>query len=384
MSVTPPDATIRPLQRPVDRLTVRQHRGRLTHTLQRLAEGAATIGFVGGSITDARPGHNWPGPVVAWLVDRFPNVRFAVENAAIGSTGSDLAVFRADRDLIDRGCDLVFVEYAVNDAGVAVERRNRTREGLLRKLLRGSACDVVLVYAYCREMYEDMMAGSVPASISEFDVMAKHYGLGSVWMGLHALREMLHGQMSWEAWLPDGLHPLHRGSQSYAESVVAFLDAEFRDETQHDRGQRTPLLPPPLNPHNWEHAVRLPIESVQTEGPWAFHRWPRNEWIDRVLATSVPGAKLHFVFEGRSVSLGYDFGKTSADFCYRIDGKAWHTVRQVRPDWCANDGEFWMTVLADDLAPGQHEVDVEVIRGGEGAAAGSHFRLAFIGIVDAK
>jgi len=66
-----------------------------------------TIGFLGGSITDPRPGYNWPEPVIGWFVNRFPGVRLSVENAAIGATGSALAVFRAQWDIIDRHCDLV-------------------------------------------------------------------------------------------------------------------------------------------------------------------------------------------------------------------------------------------------------------------------------------
>ena len=47
--------------------------------------------------------------------------------------------------------------------------------------------------------------------------------IGSVWMGLHALREVRRGLLTWEEWLPDGLHPENRGSLVYAHSVTAFL-----------------------------------------------------------------------------------------------------------------------------------------------------------------
>ncbi|MCL6444234.1 MAG: SGNH/GDSL hydrolase family protein, partial [Alicyclobacillus sp.] len=177
-----------------------------------MARGRLTVGFIGGSITDARPGHNWPEGVLAWLVERYPNVRIVVENAAIGATGSDLAVFRADRDLVRHNCDLVFVEFAVNDMGLAAERRYRTREGLLRKILKSGRTDVVVVYTYAQDMYEDMMHNRVPASIAEFEELAAHYGLPSVWMGLYALDEVKRGRMKWEEWLPDGLHPTQRGS----------------------------------------------------------------------------------------------------------------------------------------------------------------------------
>ncbi len=80
--------------------TIRR-RGGLRRTARRLREGGLTVGFLDGSITDARPGYNWPEPVLAWLQGAFPGVRLAIENAAIGTVGSDLAAFRARRDILE-------------------------------------------------------------------------------------------------------------------------------------------------------------------------------------------------------------------------------------------------------------------------------------------
>ncbi len=115
--------------------TVIRHRKPLSIFKEKLQSGNVTLGFLGGSITDAAPGHNWPEAVVAWLVDAYADVRVKVENAGIGATGSDLAVFRAKRDILDRGCDLVFVEYAVNDYFEPNSKRARSREGLIRRRL---------------------------------------------------------------------------------------------------------------------------------------------------------------------------------------------------------------------------------------------------------
>jgi hypothetical protein len=81
-------------------MDVIHYRGSLKRTLKAIAGGQVTLGFIGGSITEARADCNWPDPVSAWFVENFPGVQVSVENAAIGATGSDLAVFRAERDLI--------------------------------------------------------------------------------------------------------------------------------------------------------------------------------------------------------------------------------------------------------------------------------------------
>ncbi|MCL6458935.1 MAG: SGNH/GDSL hydrolase family protein, partial [Gorillibacterium sp.] len=228
------------------------HRKSLSRTLRRIEEGKLTLGFIGGSITDPRPRHNWPEPVIGWFAETYPGLKLIVENAAIGATGSDLAVFRAKRDLIERGCDLVFVEYAVNDEGAPTDRRNRSREGLIRQLLTGEDRDLMLVYTYSPRMYESMISGSVPETIGEFEKIADHYGISSVWMGLYALNELKKGRLRWEEWLPDGLHPTSRGSLSYGQSVIHFLEQEMMRSPEREwDAKRTLALAEPLDPLNW-------------------------------------------------------------------------------------------------------------------------------------
>lgn len=372
-------------------------RGTLPHTVDKLAKGELTVGFIGGSITDGRPGHNWPEPVARWLVETFPKARISVENAGIGATGSDLASFRAKRDLIDTGCDLVFVEFAVNDNDVPAERRGRTREGLLRQLLADGRRDVVIVYTYCQDMYEDMMAGRVPPSIAEFEALAEHYGLNSVWMGKHALEEVKLGRLRWEEWLPDGLHPTQRGSLSYGASVIGFLWDALRSEAAgsaaeagatatgapavNGSAQAEAVLPEPLHAGHWQHARLVPFEEMRTEGPWMAKRWVTLQWIDRALTTAAVGAKLRFAFEGTVLALAFDFGKRAAEFRYRIDGGEWQVSSRERPDWCGDSGWLKLEVLADGLTPGRHEAELEVVHGGRPDCQGTNFDLAFAGIV---
>ncbi|OBZ13088.1 SGNH/GDSL hydrolase family protein [Bacillus sp. FJAT-26390] len=361
-------------------LSVWKHRNKLHHTLQKVKDGRIKVGFIGGSITDARPRHNWPEPVISWLAEQYPQTRISVENAAIGATGSDLAAFRAKRDLIDTECDLVFVEYAVNDENEPTLKRNRTREGLIRQLLASGQRDIVIVYTYSQNMYEAMQSGAVPDTISEFERIAEYYQIGSVWMGLYALEEVKKGRLRFEEWLPDGLHPTSRGSLSYGQSVITFLTKELLESDVNAKGLDTPL-PEPLDAKCWDKVYALSFDQVQTSGPWVIRRWPHLEWIDQVLETAAVGAGLSFRFEGRGLALGFDFGRSSAEFRYRVDGGEWQPSERERPSWLAEDGWYRLSFFGDDWSGGAHLFELEVMHGNQPNCTGTNFRLAKVGII---
>jgi lysophospholipase L1-like esterase len=369
-------------------MKVLRKRSALWRTRQRLESGALTVGFIGGSITDARPGWNWPEPVIAWLSESFPTVRLTIENAAIGATGSDLAVWRAERDLIERAYDLVFIEFAVNDLSSPSEQRQRAREGLVRKLLAGAGRDLVLTYAFSQPMYADMLAGRMPEAIAEFEQLTEHYDLSSVWMGLHALEEVRCGWLRWEDWLPDGLHPQQRGSLTYAHCVIALLEQELLAPTNANARPNSAHRPAPLNPSHWEDGYRLPFAQVQLEGPSSVRNWPKLSWIDYVLHTTAVGARVSSTFEGRGLVLGFDFGRASAEFGYQLDGGPTQFSERDRPNWCPLDGWYRLFHVADDLPPGRHTLTLEVMHGNPSGDfdrlaqySGTNFDLALIGVL---
>ena len=357
-----------------------RRRGALDHTRAAVARGRLSVGFLGGSITSAQTGTRWPEPLTAWLADAFPGVRLTVENAAIGATGSDLAAFRAQPEILARGCDLVFVEYATNDYGEPTDRRTRTREGLLRQLLRDGRCDVVLVYTYCPEMQPDLFAGRVPATVAEFEVLADRYRLNSVWMGLHALREVRRGLLTWEEWLPDGLHPEKRGSLCYAQSVMAFL-AEALGPSRETETAPVPL-PPPSVPGVWEHVRILPFSAVEWTGPWSVQRWESCHGLDRVLVSTAPGARLSLPFTGRGLLLGFDFGKTSGEIRHRVDGGEWKVTQRDCPTWAGDAGWFRTLLIDEALPPGSHRFELETLPGPAMAGRGTRTVIGLIGVIE--
>jgi len=358
-----------------DKLAVHRTRGPLPNFRRALASGTVRVGFLGGSITEQRTGNRWPEGFAAWLTAKWPKVRWIIENAAIGATGSDLAVFRAKRDILDRECDLVFVEYTVNDNSTPPERRARAREGLLRQLLASGRRDVVLVYTFMREFHADMEAGRMPASVADFEILADHYALNSIWAGLHAWREVRDGLMRWEEWLPDGLHPEHRGSHSYAQAVIDGVVKALASKA------KSKNLPTPLDTLCWQEPRIIPFAEIERTGPWTERRWDVLNWIDQVLFTTAPGATLRGKFVGRNLVAGFDFGRASSEIRWRIDGGEWQTSGRDRPVWCGASGWYRPLVLAENLKSGTHTFKLETIHGNTPECTGCTTCIPFIASV---
>lgn len=355
-----------------------QRRTPLRRTHQALGRGGLTVGFLGGSITEDNTG-NWPDPAMAWLYEKFPSTCLVVENAGIGATGSDSACLRVDREILGRGCDLCFVEYAVNDQEVCTERRMRTREGLIRKL-RTAGLDVVIVYTYSQAMYADMSNGRVPPGIAEFEKLAHHYALSSVWAGLHAIREVASGNMKWHQWLPDALHPSPRGSWSYAQAIRMLWETELCSPLPRPVENRIEM-PPPMDPMNWENIAFVPLSSVTLEGPWLLKRLHSTKHVDQALETHAPGSKLGFSFAGRGLALVFEYGRLSSDLRYRVDGGEWTTVEWARPDWAGDRGRVDPLVISDELPMGTHQFEMEVVNGNRPDCLGTECRLCLIGAI---
>ena len=330
-------------------------RGGLPRFRKAIENGRLRLGFIGGSITEFAEYRGWTESFVSGLMQLIPDVAISVRNAGVGGTASNYGAFRVQRDIIDKNCDLVFVEFAVNDRGMEKEYSVRCREGLIRKLIKAD-CDVVLVYTYCREMYEPMMKGEVPESIAWYEELAEHYGLSSVWMGKYAFDEYRAGLMRFEEWLPDGLHPQDRGSYSYGQSVLKFIEPEISSDSERKS------FPEPVRKDNWENCEMIPFEKIKWSRPWRlrdnsrFHI--RNEYLD----TSSAGAKLNVEFEGTGVTMILMKGVLAACLKYRIDGGEWidepgGTAVEM---WQGNNDWFKFITLKEGLEYGKHTLELEV------------------------
>ena len=117
---------------------------RLRRVITKLAEGKSiSIGALGGSITCAhmvrRGREDWFSLVSNYLTHAFPKANVTSFNGCVIGSQSEYASMCLSRIIPNVGdMDLIFVEYATNDAyvdGSISHGRSRSYERLLRKLL---------------------------------------------------------------------------------------------------------------------------------------------------------------------------------------------------------------------------------------------------------
>ena len=140
------------------------------------------VAYLGGSIT-AQGG--WRIKTLEWFQKQYPKAKVHEINAAIGGTGSMLGAFRLQHDVLRHKPDLLFVEFAVNDAGAPPIRLLQTMEGIVRQTwLADPETDICFVYTLTERMLSDLQQGKYPRAASVMERLADHYGIPSIHMGL--------------------------------------------------------------------------------------------------------------------------------------------------------------------------------------------------------
>ena len=360
-------------------LDVIKKRSSLPHARAALERGTLNIGFIGGSITESRDFYrSYSDHVSNGIAAHFPDARIIFQNAGIGGTMSTLGAFRVKKDIIDPGCDLVFVEYAVNDFELESGLRMETREGLLRQLLEKDHCDVVFVYTYVQTMYEDMVINKMPESIADFEKLAEYYNISSVWMGLHAMNKVREGVLRWEEWLPDGLHPNVGGSRFYAEPVLDFIIKELESD---DKTSFTFKVPMTEKPWDSTNISIIPLEDINWKNPWKLRRLTHRAGHEQFLDTSAIGAELEIPFEGTGIFIGLITGLTSAYFDYCIDSGEWQSHEFEYFDWMLENNWYQTVLLANKLPFGEHTLKIRTKHANVPMAQGTRTDIALVGVL---
>jgi lysophospholipase L1-like esterase len=311
----------------------------------------------------------------------YPQSTFAEINAAIGGTGSDLGVFRVQQDVLSKGPDLLFVEFAVNDGGADPQRIIRCMEGIVRQTWKANPkCDICFVYTLTEALSPPMLEGKLQRSASAMEKVADHYGIPTITLGMEVAKLAKAGKLVWKAPLPqtdadkaalgdkfvfarDGVHPHDStGQVLYTQAIVRSLPAlaiANNAPTPHVSNLA-------LDPANFDRATLVPITAAKlSDGLLPADMKTADYakgWANRLPAMvrlTQPGQSIEFKFKGTHCAVYDIVGPAGGKVAVTLDGGKPFVVQRI--DAYCTYARLSNFVVGTDLREGVHTVRLELL-----------------------
>ena len=341
------------------------------------------ITFFGGSITEgagaSKPDLCYRSLAMRRFREDFPGATLAENNSAIGGTGSWLGAFRTVKDAMYGGAALVIVEFAVNDGGQPEAETVAAMEGIVRQVwARDSSADIVFLYTIAKNHLDDYKEGRLPPAVRCHEKVAEHYGIPSVNMGAFVAKKVLAGELAFEAFAADGVHPTDAGYALYMEALEPFF-GKGKDAwagmapARHEPGKAPPLSPAPM-----AKATCMPYEWAKAGEGWALGQQSPDKRFMHIATCDTPGAELSFAFKGSQAGVFTLIGPDSGDIEYAIDRGGWQLLKDF-DNYCVNSTRPHARPLAKGLDPTrEHAVKLRVAEAIPEQSKGRTVRLGFL------
>ena len=270
----------------------------LRHFFQKLDTGQPVkVVYFGGSITfgafdtfedEKNETHSFRALVTQYFKTRGVAGAVTSIDASIGSTGSDLGVFRMDRDVVPYVPDLTFIEFAVNGGG------REAIEGIIRKLHRADPAGAIVILIVGTGHNGTI---NLPGELKEQVRLAKHYGIPLVDVATTTRRMIIDEQIKFTDIFvgQDQTHPKESGHRIYADIIIRNLEQASAEDGV------ARAFPPPLTKNRFENARMIELGKLSNLGDWektapnAHGRWRDQEparWFDSAVKPSRAGAVL--------------------------------------------------------------------------------------------
>lgn len=344
------------------------------------------IAYLGGSITAQR---GWRVSSFEYFKAKYPNKNFIQIDASMGGTGSLLGVLRLDEDILKLKPDLVFVEFAVNDAKMSLNKVTCSMEGIVRKIWKNNPyCDIIFVYTTTDKIIEQFGLEQIPNTIKQMEEIANYYDIPSVYMPFDVINMLKEGsiimkkpksvvaQVSGEGlnkclnhnkarnekvyFSQDGVHPyLDTGHVYYMNVLRDALNNILKIENR----KIFHTLKKPYTEDNFERTQKIFVNELCPKGEWynipkesnMYQKYKnrfKEIWIGEV------GATLDFTFKGRAL-VCYDI--ISEEGCrleITVDGEKFYINRFDA--FCTYDRLHFAELISNLDSQVTHHVHIKV------------------------
>ncbi len=323
------------------------------------------VGFLGGSITEGAGAsvrsNRYASRLVARLQEKHPDTLIREANAGIGGTGSNLGLFRVDRDLLSQKPDIVFIEFSINDWKSYTAKYHEALVHHLRKYRAN--LPIVFVYTMGRAYFKEYAEGLLPPNAAEEELVAQHYGIPTVAVAAALAKEM-GTEERFSEYMTDDVHPGDKGYAVYAEALdKALEEIDFVIKT-----------PSPLHPLVTEAPRMVTVEDGLSFDGWRVSKstmWNRLPWY---LYASKPDTTLHYEFDGKVIGLYHTIEKDSGRFVYSVDGGEWKE-RTTWDEYAIKFPRANYSILEDELTEGHHTLDLRITETHDPHSEGTFIRI---------
>lgn len=163
---------------------------------------------------------SYRGRMAEMLEERYPQARLKCFDAAIGGTGSQLGVFRLERDVLRRKPDLVFLDFSAND-DIYSDRAETlaSYEAIVRRIVAEAKCPLVIVLFPFQWNVAQGNTGGMKRRDAHLAI-AKAYSVPVGDAISLAQRVVKEGKLTIpQIWPVDGVHPGDAGYRVFADAA---------------------------------------------------------------------------------------------------------------------------------------------------------------------
>ena len=190
-----------------------------------------TVGYLGGSITAGGSSSSQAKCFASLSYDYFSSTfgtggNVSMVNAGLAGTSSVVGNIRVDKDIFAKNCDIIFIEFAVNDQGG--DRFQKSYESLVKKCLMQENAPAVILVTLCQKSGSSNQDWMVK--------VAENYDLPVI-SGKNAIMNAISaGTLSWDQDYGSGdtIHPGDGGHRLIADCIAYYYRQALRSEHADD------------------------------------------------------------------------------------------------------------------------------------------------------
>ena len=299
------------------------------------------------------------------LQRHYPDAHFTFWDGAIGGTGSQLGVFRFDRDVLRHKPDLVFLDFSANDGiNGDDEETLASYESLVRRVITEAKCPLVQVIFPFQWDVQSADLEKMKRRTAHLAI-ARHYNTVVGDAIQLAIERIKSGETTLQKiWPIDGVHPGDTGYELFAdaawsalrkgvaEKVVCRAPAAMLHSDKYMTRQRARISRLGALPTGWKVGYANRVA--------AYFDFTMSRWLDDEVIAAPGAAPLELKFRGQMVMLLGETTLKSGAYRIEIDGQPLENAAQNKAAARQFDaGEFarkiggnghYTQILATDLA----------------------------------